>query len=78
MKKYDSDEICKTSINGKTYCFRYSNPDTHDGGKHFSGSAQVWEEGTDKTFTVFASVRSENIDSYYSKIVEAIEKEISK
>jgi len=77
MKKFDSDDIYKTQINGKTYCFRYPNPETHDGGKHFSGSAQVWEEGSHDVFTVFATVRSEDIDMYYNKIVEAIERKIN-
>jgi len=78
MKRYDSDEIYETEINGEVYCFQYTNPDTRNGGRTFSGVATAWKRGTDDRFTVPYFVTGEDIDRTYFKIIEGIERIVNK
>lgn len=73
MKHFDSDEFYTVEINGIVYKFQYANPDSHDNGKSFSGSAYVINTSNDQEFTVFASVRADEIDEYVFKIISKIE-----
>lgn len=74
MKKYDSDEIYETEVNGEVYCFRYPDPVTRNGGKSFSGVATAWKKDSNKQFTVPYYVKADDIDTVYFKIIEGIEK----
>ena len=72
MKQYDSAEIYETEINGETYCFRYPDPQTRNGGRTFSGVAVAWKKGSDDSFTVPFYVKADEIDRTYFKIIEGI------
>lgn len=75
-KKLGSDTVYFMEIDGVEYCYQYPLPDTHDGGKHFSGTAYAWEKGSLDQFAVCVSVKAEEIDNYWIKVQEKIKEHI--
>lgn len=77
MEYYDFNVVYETEVNGEIYCFRYADPETHNGGRTFSVVAQAWKKGTEDYFLVSFSVPSEEIDETYFRIIKGIKKKVN-
>ena len=73
----DATTVYEIEIKGITYCFRYFDPTTRDGGKSFDGVATAWKKGNEGYFTVPFHVKADDVDKVYFKIIEGIEKHLS-